>query len=126
MDGSERRRCRGCAGDRPHCRRGPAAPGAARDSCRGDGMRILVTRPQDAAHRTAGRLEALGHGVLVDSLLVLHYSPPEHLAGEERIDAVVITSANGARAVDGHPGVPRLAALPLWTVGSRTTEAARA
>ena len=89
-------------------------------------MRILVTRPQKAAQRTAERLEALGHTVLIDSLLILEFAPPEHLAGDEHPDAIVITSANGARAVEDHPGVPHLARLPLWTVGSRTTEAARA
>ncbi len=89
-------------------------------------MRLLVTRPRHAALRTEERLKTLGHTALIDPLLTLHFTPPDGLCGEgEKPDAVVMTSANGARAVAGHPDLPRLVPLPLWTVGMRTTEAAR-
>jgi uroporphyrinogen-III synthase len=86
---------------------------------------ILVTRPQDACLRTKTRLADAGRDVLTDPLLVLTFSPPPKLVSDGAPDAVVITSANGARAVTGHPDLARLTGLPLWTVGSRTTDAAR-
>jgi uroporphyrinogen-III synthase len=87
---------------------------------------ILVTRPEEASRRTAERLAQRGREILCDPLLALDFMPPQNLIGDARPDAVVITSANGARAVAGHADLARLTALPLWTVGSRTTEAARA
>jgi uroporphyrinogen-III synthase len=88
-------------------------------------MTILLTRPHDASRRTAERLAAMGHKVLADPLLVLSFSPPPRLIGDRPPDAIVLTSANAAHAIEHHPDLARLAALPLWTVGSRTTDAAR-
>src|SRR5262249_1777645 len=44
----------------------------------------------------------------------------------EPLSAVVMTSANAARAVAGHPRREALTALPVFTVGRHTAEAARA
>jgi uroporphyrinogen-III synthase len=76
--------------------------------------------------RTAARLATLGHEVLVDPLLDLRFAPPARLVGDALPDGIILTSANGARAVEGHPDLAALKKLPLWTVGARTTEAARA
>ena len=88
-------------------------------------MHILVTRPAEPAARTAARLAALGHEPLLDPVLTLEFAPPEHLIGEVPPDAVVLTSANGVRALEGHADLASLVVLPLWTVGTRTSEAAR-
>ena len=88
-------------------------------------MTILVTRPANVAERTRVRLAEMGHDVMTAPLLVLKFRPPERLIGSATPDAVVITSANGAHAVADHPDLAKLSALPLWTVGSRTTRAAK-
>ncbi len=87
-------------------------------------MAVLVTRPERASAHTAARLAALGHEALVEPLLDLHFMPPDRLVPPVP-DAVIITSSNGARAVARHPDLATLTHLPLWTVGSRTTAAAR-
>lgn len=86
---------------------------------------ILVTRPQGAALGTKARLEADGHTVLLDPLLELSFAPPSHLVGSPPPDAVVVTSSNGARAIARHSDLSALAALPVWTVGTRTSAAVR-
>ncbi|BCJ89514.1 uroporphyrinogen III methyltransferase [Terrihabitans soli] len=86
---------------------------------------ILLTRPQGAASGTKTRLEAQGRAVLLDPLLELSFFPPERLLGGAVPDALVVTSSNGARAIARHSELEKLAALPVWTVGSRTTAALR-
>jgi uroporphyrinogen-III synthase len=41
-------------------------------------------------------------------------------------DALALTSVNAARVLAGHPALAALQAIPLYAVGSRTAEAARA
>lgn len=85
---------------------------------------ILLTRPQGASLRTKARLEADGHEVLDDPLLALHFFPPASLFGALP-DALVITSSNGARAIADHADLAKLIAVPVWTVGGRTSMAVR-
>lgn len=85
---------------------------------------ILVTRPERASLRTKARLEAAGYQVLVDPLLTLDFFPPEKLIGEKP-DALVITSSNGARAIAHHAELAALTSIPVFTVGSRTSDAVR-
>ncbi len=89
-----------------------------------DGMRLLVTRPQDDGERTAARLRARGHHVTLAPLLRIEAVDFE--LPRERLSAVVMTSANAARAVHRHPWRDALIALPAFTVGRHTAEAARA
>jgi uroporphyrinogen-III synthase len=58
-------------------------------------------------------------------LLELDFTVPARLLGEALPDGVILTSANGAHAISGHPDLAQLTKLPVWTVGSRTTGAAR-
>jgi uroporphyrinogen-III synthase len=88
-------------------------------------VKVLVTRPERPGLRTAQRLRALGHEPLVVPLLCLHFAPPENLMANGLPDGIILTSANAARAIASHPDLPRLRGLRLWTVGSRTTAAAR-
>jgi uroporphyrinogen-III synthase len=89
-----------------------------------DRVRLLVTRPQHDGERTAARLRARGHHVTLAPLLRVEAVDFE--LPREPLSAVVITSANAARAVHRHPRRDALVALPAFTVGRHTAEAARA
>jgi uroporphyrinogen-III synthase len=87
-------------------------------------VRLLVTRPEPDGARTAQALRARGHAVVLAPLL-----RPETIAfvlPEQAFSAVVLTSANAARAIADHPGRAQLTAMTAFTVGRRTAEAARA
>src|SRR5262245_10217484 len=83
-------------------------------------MRLLVTRPQDDGERTAARLRARGHEVTLAPLLSIDAIDVE--LPREPLSAVVMTSANAARAIARHPRC----ALSAFPVGRHTAEAARA
>jgi uroporphyrinogen-III synthase len=90
----------------------------------GYGVRLLVTRPEADGERTAALLRARGHEVMLAPLLRI-----EHLDFElpdKAWSAVVMTSANAARAVADHPRRDMLSALDAFVVGRHTAEAARA
>lgn len=87
-------------------------------------MRLLVTRPEPDGERTAASLRARGHEVLLAPLLRIEAVEFE-LPGEP-LSAVVMTSANAARAIARHPRREALTALAAFTVGRHTAEAARA
>ncbi|MDE2182262.1 MAG: uroporphyrinogen-III synthase [Alphaproteobacteria bacterium] len=84
-------------------------------------MRILVTRPQDAAAEFAAALQAIGHQTLCASLLTVRLldGPEPDLQG---VAAIVVTSANGVRALARR--TPRRD-LPLIAVGPQTAQAGR-
>ena len=86
-------------------------------------MRLLVTRPEADAARTAEALRARGHEVLAAPLLRV-----ESIGADfgEPFDAVLMTSANAARVIASHPRAAELIRLPVFTVGDRSAEAARA
>ncbi|MFN3659600.1 MAG: uroporphyrinogen-III synthase [Pseudolabrys sp.] len=83
-------------------------------------MRIAVTRPQLEAERTADALRKLGHEVLVAPLMRVEPIAAD-LTGAWR--AVVITSANTPAAVRDNAAIK---ALPLYAVGHRSADAAKA
>lgn len=85
-------------------------------------MRLLVTRPEPDATRTAETLRARGHEVLVAPLLAT-LTISADFAGS--YDGVLMTSANAARALMTHPRRSELMRLTCFTVGNRTAEAAR-
>jgi uroporphyrinogen-III synthase len=87
-------------------------------------MRLLVTRPDPDGERTAGALRARGHDVLLAPLLRMQAI--DFALADEGYDAVVMTSANAARVVAAHPDRAKLTALPAFTVGRHTADAARA
>jgi uroporphyrinogen-III synthase len=86
-------------------------------------MRLLVTRPEPDASRTAEVLRARGHDVLVAPLLAMLTIAADS-AGP--YDGVLMTSVNAARSLTAHPRANELTRLPCFTVGNRTAEAARA
>ncbi len=83
-------------------------------------MRLLVTRAEADAQKTAQQLSALGHDVLLASLLRIDIpqGPALRLDG---MQGVIVTSANGARAL-----AMRLTRrdLPLYAVGKHTAKIA--
>ena len=84
-------------------------------------MRVVVTRPEADARRTATALRAKGHEVLVAPLMKVE-SVAADLSGNW--GAVIITSANAPIAVADNPARDALRKLPLVAVGQRSAEAA--
>lgn len=87
--------------------------------------RVLVTRPEPGASRTAGRLAALGHEPVVLPLTETQPLPVDPALSLDGVELVALTSAAAAR----HAGarlVARLAGLPCLAVGAATAAAARA
>lgn len=84
-------------------------------------MRILVTRPLEDAERTAADLRARGHEAILAPLMEIHFrsGPDLALAG---VQAILVTSANGIRALAAHS---KRRDLPVFAVGPQSAEAAR-
>lgn len=81
-------------------------------------MRILVTRPEPGAARTAAWLGLHGHTAVVAPLMTIAASGEPMPAGP--FGAIVVTSANAFAALKP------TGALPVLAVGERTAAAARA
>jgi uroporphyrinogen-III synthase len=88
-------------------------------------MRLLVTRPEPDNARTAQALRAKGHEVLLAPLLHIEAVAGANF-GAPPWAAILLTSANGARALTGHPRHGELIALPVLAVGRSSADAARA
>jgi uroporphyrinogen-III synthase len=86
-------------------------------------MRLLVTRPDPDAQRTAAALRQRGHHVIIAPLLRIEGVAAD--LGKGPWDALVITSANSCRAVAGHPRIAELVHRPIYTVGQHSAKAAR-
>jgi uroporphyrinogen-III synthase len=86
-------------------------------------MRLLVTRPEPEAQRTAEMLRQRGHQVSVAPLLRIEGVAAD--LGTGPWDALVITSANSCRAVAKHPRIAELVHRPVFTVGLHSAEVAR-
>lgn len=90
-------------------------------------MRVLVTRPQPGAARTAARLSELGHDVVVMPLFEASVTAAMgDLPPVTEIGGLIATSA---RAFDMFEGIPLsetgLSTMPVHAVGSATAQAAR-
>jgi uroporphyrinogen-III synthase len=88
-------------------------------------LRLLITRPEREAERTAAALAARGHQVDTAPLLRIEAIPDVPL-GAGPWSALVITSANALPAIAVHPRHDALLRLPLFAVGRRTATQARA
>jgi uroporphyrinogen-III synthase len=84
-------------------------------------MRILITRPREDAEPFARALTALGHEAVIEPLLEIAYltGPTLDLVG---VQAILLTSANGARAVALRTPARDIAII---AVGQATAGAAR-
>ncbi len=84
-------------------------------------MRLAVTRPQADGERSAAKLRARGHHVLVAPLMVVEPIATD-LAGDWA--AVIVTSANAPGAIADRSRA-MLIKLPVYAVGRRSAEAAK-
>ena len=87
-------------------------------------MRVLVTRPEPGASRTARRLEAMGYEPVVLPLSETRSLAVDLTTLPAGTAAVVLTSANAVRHAPSEL-LRRVAALPCFVVGAATAEAAR-
>ncbi|TNB47542.1 uroporphyrinogen-III synthase [Martelella lutilitoris] len=91
-------------------------------------MRVLVTRPQEKAERTCARLAAMGHEAFSLPLFQpVHFDDVVKTAlraGNWR--ALAITSAEALENVEASRDAPGLNYVPVFAVGRKTAEAARA
>jgi uroporphyrinogen-III synthase len=87
-------------------------------------MRLLVTRPEPDGERTAAALRERGHEVIVMPLM--RTEPIDADLGVGPWSAVLVTSANACRAIADRADMAELAALPVFAVGRRSAQAARA
>jgi uroporphyrinogen-III synthase len=77
-------------------------------------MRVLVTRPQPDADQLAAVLATRGHEAIVEPLMTIEYDAGAKFS-TDGAQAVLITSANGARALAVASPVRD---IPLFCVGS--------
>ncbi len=88
-------------------------------------MHLLVTRPEPDGERTAAQLRARGHDVRLAPLLRIEAVADADLGGGP-FAAILLTSANGARALATHLRRDELLELPVLAVGRSSADAARA
>lgn len=88
-------------------------------------MRILITRPAADAERTAVALRARGHEVIVAPLLTAALLPDAELGGGPW-SAILVTSANTARAIAVHKRREQLRRIPAFVVGKQSARDLRA
>jgi uroporphyrinogen-III synthase len=84
-------------------------------------MRILVTRPKEDADRTAVKLRARGHTVLVAPLIEIRFADGPEIS-LDGVQAILATSSNGVQALARRT---RRRDVPLFAVGAQTARAAR-
>ena len=85
-------------------------------------MRVLVTRPRGDADYTAAKLIALGHEPVIAPLIEIKLLPGDEIALDD-VQAVLITSANGVRALAKRT---KRRDVKVFTVGEQSAEVARA
>jgi uroporphyrinogen-III synthase len=87
-------------------------------------VRILLTRPQADAERTAATLRARGHEVIIAPLLAIEISSDVELGGGPWA-AILVTSPNAVRAIAHHPRRDELRAIPAFAVGRHSAQEMR-
>lgn len=88
-------------------------------------MRLLVTRPESDAERTAAALRQHGHVVVIAPLLRIEPVLDAPIDAQPW-GAILITSANAAAAIALHERKSALLDVPVFAVGDRSAEAMRA
>jgi uroporphyrinogen-III synthase len=88
-------------------------------------VRLLVTRPEPDAERTASALRVRGHSVIVAPLLRIEALPDAEI-GSGPWAAILVTSANAAAAIVQHPRGAELKDVPVLAVGEHSAQAMRA
>jgi len=84
-------------------------------------VRLLLTRPEPDAQRTAAVLRARGHEAIIAPLLRIEAQIDVQI-GEGPWGAILVTSANAGPAIAFHERAPRLRSLPVFAVGRRSAQ----
>lgn len=87
-------------------------------------MRLLVTRPAEDARALVATLAGMGHDAVAAALIDIRFLNDVKIP-ERPYRALLLTSANGARALGRRREMARLARLPVFTVGEASAGAAR-
>lgn len=85
-------------------------------------MKLLVTRPEADNATLAETLAALGHEAVVAPLLAIRFFDEAELP-VRNWQALLVTSANGARALGRRRDTDALRNLPVFAVGQASAEA---
>ena len=88
-------------------------------------MKLIVTRPEPDASRTAHELEALGHTAVRAPLLDIQVLDRAGIA-DAPCQAILVTSANGIRALVRQSGHARMFDRPVYAVGQISADEAGA
>lgn len=87
-------------------------------------MSILITRPMEDALLLADTLAGEGFAVLIDPVLEIHYER-DPVIETGNLQAVLVSSANGVRALSRLACFDAVRALACFTVGDSSARAAR-
>jgi uroporphyrinogen-III synthase len=85
-------------------------------------VRLLVTRPELDAQRTAAALRGHGHSVVIAPMMRIEAASDTQIAAGAWA-AIVVTSANAAHAIVGDARVAPLRGTPVFAVGRRSARA---
>jgi len=88
-------------------------------------VRLLITRPEPDAQRTAATLRARGHTVILAPLMRVEPIASVQI-GAGPWAAILVTSANAAHAIAANENRAALIGVPLFAVGERSAQAMRA
>ena len=92
-------------------------------------MRLLVTRPEADAGKLMAELAKSGHEVVLAPLMDIEFREAAELPSSgsgQDWQAILITSANGVRALAARAEASAMKAVPVFTVGRASAEAAQA
>ena len=84
-------------------------------------MRLLLTRPEPESVALGRILEGRGHEVLVEPLLTIEMRPGAEIQ-DRAYQAVIVTSANGARGLNAHGAASLYKSVPVMAVGPATAD----
>ncbi len=89
-------------------------------------MRVLVTRPEPGASRTASRLRTLGHEPVILPLFEAQITArPDDLPPVQQVGGLIATSARAFSIFGSNTAPAEYLHLPVYTVGPATAQAAR-
>ena len=88
-------------------------------------MRLLLTRPEADSAALAQVLRDRGHETVIAPLLAIRFIEGVEIPSRDW-QALLVTSANGARALGRHAQAARLKAVPVLAVGEASAEAVAA
>jgi uroporphyrinogen-III synthase len=87
-------------------------------------VRLLLTRPEPDAERTAAALRERGHTVVVAPFMRIEVLTDAEI-GAGPWAAILVTSANAALAIAAHRRKKALERVPVFAVGERSAQAMR-